>query len=225
MTCPHVVLLLATSVAVSLGGCAQTTYTGMNEKEPATPMLERRVAFQMKQAFLHRPPRCAAVVSKSAKVPPAIRRAVEESVERHLATKFQRAIGGTPARRIAARIAVDLSHTEDRRVFARQTKCGSIVEVQLDAVEDDYMVLWTNRAVGISLRLIRASDGKLLWQARHKAGRGDGGLPFSPLSLPVSIARAARVRNDPEIFHSIADDAVRRMMRTLPDTRREHAVH
>jgi len=145
MTCPHVVLLLATSVAVSLGGCAQTTYTGMNEKEPATPMLERRVAFQMKQAFLHRPPRCAAVVSKSAKVPPAIRRAVEESVERHLATKFQRAIGGTPARRIAARIAVDLSHAEDRRVFARQTKCGSIVEVQLDAVEDDYMVLWTNR--------------------------------------------------------------------------------
>jgi hypothetical protein len=218
-------LLLAIGVTASLGGCAQTTYTGMNEKDPATPMLERRVAFQMNQTFFHSPPSCATVVSKTAKVPVAIRRAVEESVERHLATKFQRAIGGAPARRIAARIAVDLSHAEDRRVFARQTKCEGIVEVRLDAVEDDYMVLWSNRAVGISLRLIRASDGKLLWQARHKAGRSDGGLPFSPLSLPVSIARAARVKGDPEIFHSIADDAVRRMMRTLPDTRRDHALH
>jgi len=217
--------LMIVGVAASLGGCAQTTYTGMDEKKPATPMLERRVAFQIKQAFFHNPPHCAIVVSKPAKVPPAIQRAVEESVERHLATKFQRAIGGAPARKIATRIAVDLSHAEDRRVFARQTKCAGIVEVRLDAVEDDYMVLWTNRAVGISLRLIRASDGTLLWQARHKAGRGDGGLPFSPLSLPVSIARAARVKSDPEIFHSIADDAVRRMMRTLPDTRPDHALH
>ena len=92
-------------------------------------------------------------------------------------------------------------------------------------VENDYMVLWTNRAVGISLRLIRASDGKFLWQARHKASRSNGGLPFSPLSLPVSIARVARVKDYLEIFHSIADDAVRRMMRTLPDTKRDHALH
>ncbi len=224
MTAPYL-LVLKTIAITLLGGCTQTTYTGMDEKDPATPMLERRVAFQMKPAFFHRPPSCAAVVSTSAKVPAVIRRAVEESVERHLATKFQRAIGGGPSRRIATRIAVDLDHAEDRKIFARQTKCGGIVEVRLDAVEDDYMVLWTNRTVGISLRLIRASDGVLLWQAQHKAGRGDGGLPFSPLSLPVSIARAARIKGDPEIFHSIADDAVRRMMRTLPDMRRDHALH
>ncbi len=216
---------LALAVTASLGGCAQTTYTGMDKKESATPILERRVAFQMKQAFFHNPPSCAAVVSKSAKVPATIRRAVEESVERHLATKFRRAIGGAPTRRIADRIAIDLDHPGDRRVFAKQTKCDGLVEIRLDAVEDDYMVLWTNRAVGISLRLIRASDQKLLWQARHKAGRGDGGLPFSPLSLPVSITRAARVKGDAEIFYSIADDAVRRMMRTLPDTRHDIALH
>jgi hypothetical protein len=51
------------------------------------------------------------------------------------------------------------------------------------------------------------------------------GLPFSPLSLSVSIARAVPVKGDPEIFHSIADDAVCRMMRTLPDTRRDFALH
>jgi hypothetical protein len=225
MTVRRITIILAAGVAMSLGGCMRTTYTGMFETESVTPMLERRVAFQMEQAFFHRPPRCATIVSKTAMVPAVIRRAVEQSVERHLSTKFQRAIGSAPARRIAARLAVDLSHAEDRQVFARQTKCGGFVEIRFDAVEDDYMVLWTNRAVGISLRLVRASDGVLLWQARHKAGRGDGGLPFSPLSLPVSIARAARVKGDPEIFHSIADDAVRRMMRTLPDTRRDHAFH
>ena len=113
--------LMILGVAVPLGGCAQTTYSGMDEKKQATPILERRVAFQIKQAFFLNPPHCAIVVSKPAKVPPAIQRAVEESVERHLATKFQRAIGGAPARKIATRIAVDLSHAEDRRVFARQT--------------------------------------------------------------------------------------------------------
>ena len=51
------------------------------------------------------------------------------------------------------------------------------------------------------------------------------GLPFSPLSLPVSIARAARVRGGQEFFHSIADDAARHMKRTLPDTRRDFALH
>ena len=197
----------------------------MTAKEPEMPILERRVAFQMKQAFFHNPPSCAAVVSKTEKVPPVIQRAVEESVERHLATKFRRAIGGATTRRIAARLAIDLDHPGDRRVFARQTKCTGIVEIRLNAVEDDYMLLWTNRAVGIALRLIRASDQKLLWQARHKAGRGNGGLPFSPLSLPISIARAARVKGDAEIFYSIADDAVRRMMQTLPDTRHDVALH
>ncbi|NKB21515.1 MAG: hypothetical protein GKS01_13560 [Alphaproteobacteria bacterium] len=225
MTNYRIIGLFSIVVAASLSGCARTTYTGMHEKEQATPMLERRVAFQMKQAFFHNPPSCATIVSNSIKAPAIIRRAVEESVERHLATKFKRAIGGAAARNIAARIAVDLKHPGDRRVFARQTKCGGFIEVRLDTVEDDYMVLWTNRAVGISLRLIRATDEKLLWQARHKAGRGDGGLPFSPLSLPVSIARAARVKGDPEIFHSIADDAVRRMMRTLPDTRHATTLH
>ena len=55
------------------------------------------------------------------------------------------------------------SHAEDQRVFARQTKRGGIVGISLGVLEDDYMVFWTNRAVGISLRLIRDSDGKLLW--------------------------------------------------------------
>tara|TARA_Y100001936_G_scaffold246262_1_gene289883 strand:+ start:44117 stop:44806 length:690 start_codon:yes stop_codon:yes gene_type:complete len=212
-------------VILLMCGCAETTYTNMNQKESAAPILERRVAYKMEPAFFHDPPTCTTIVAKRNNVPGIIRRAVEESLERHLATKFQKAIGGAPARRIAKRLAVDLHHAGDRKVFARQTKCTGFMEVIFDAVEDDYMVLWTNRAVGISLRLVRATDGKILWQSKHKAARGDGGLPFSPISLPVSIARAARIKGDPEVFHSIADDAVRRMMRTLPDTRRDPAFH
>ena len=106
-----------------------------------------------------------------------------------------------------------------RRVLARHARCDAVMEIHLSQVQDDYIVLWARRGLTIGLTLRRIADGTVLWQARHSAGRGDGGLPISIIDLPFSAVRAGMVTKDPEMFASIADDAVRRMIKTLPDIR------
>ena len=211
------VLLLCAGLTV--GACARTTYQGFEASDPPLPMVERRVQFYLSPAYFRDPPRCAAIHTLSPAPASPVTRAVERAVERHLSTRVARVMGTGQVVRTTANLAVELSHPADLRVFRRQTGCDALVRISIDGVADDYFVIWSRRAIALTLELIRIDDGKLLWKAHHRAERGDGGLPFSILSLPFTIARAARLKGDQEAFESIADDAVRRMMATLPDIR------
>ena len=202
------------------GGCLQTTYNSGAPKAKSASFLERRVDYRLADAFYFTAPACAAIVSK-APAPRAISRLVEDAVERHLAIRLPRVIGGAQLRRMEASLGLDIMAVSDRRVFAREARCGALVEIHLSQVQDDYMVLWARRGLTVSLIMRRIADGEILWQARHAAGRSDGGLPISIIDLPVSAARAGLMTNDPEMFASIADDAVRRMLETFPDIRGE----
>jgi len=122
-------------------------------------------------------------------------------------------------RRAEKQLGIDINAASGRRVFARRARCQTIVAISLDEINDDYLVLWAQRGLSITLTMTRVADNKILWAARHHASRSDGGLPISVLSLPFSAARAAYLNGDPDLFASIADDAVRRMMKTLPDIR------
>jgi len=215
--------LLAVLLApIFLSGCLKTSYqplalsSGPQAKEES--FFERRVDFQLTNSFFAAAPSCAAIVTKSP-ASPAIVRLVEESVERHLATRLPRVISGGRLRRVETTLGIDMASESDRRVFARQLRCNVVVEIDLGPVEDNYFVVWAQRGLTINLAMRGIMDGKLLWQARHTAGRADGGLPISIIDLPMSAVRAGMLRGDPELFASIADDAVRRMMKTLPDIR------
>jgi hypothetical protein len=144
---------------------------------------------------------------------------VERAVERNLAMRLPRVIGGARLRRAETALGIDMGTESGRLVFGRQMRCEALLDIRLSRVQDDYMVLWAQRGLTIDLTLSRIADGKLLWRARHAAGRADGGLPISLIDLPVSAARAGIMTKDPEMFASIADDAARRMMKTLPDVR------
>ena len=69
------------------------------------------------------------------------------------------------------------------------------------------------------MSLIRIRDDKVVWQARHVATRSDGGVPLSPASAIVNIFQAASFQGDGDVNFSLADDAVRRIVKTLPDVR------
>jgi len=215
----RVVILLVPAFG---GGCLQTTYNSGAQKAESDSFLERRVDYRLADAFYTDTPACAAIVTKTA-APRAISRLVEDAVERHLAIRLPRVIGGARLRRMEARLGLDIMAVSDRRVFAREARCGALVEIHLSQVQDDYMVLWARRGLTVSLTMRRIADGEILWQARHAAGRSDGGLPISIIDLPISAARAGLMTKDPEMFASIADDAVRRMLKTLPDIRGERA--
>lgn len=211
------VLLLCAGLTVS--ACTRTTYHGFEAKDPPLPLVERRVQFYLSPAYFRDPPRCAAIHTLSPAPASPVTGAIERAVERHMSTRLPRVMGTGQVDRTTVHLAVELSNPADRRVFRRQTGCDALVRIRIHGVTDDYFVIWSQRAVALTLELIRTIDGKLLWKAHHRAERGDGGLPLSILSLPFTFARAARLKGDQEAFESIADDAVRRMMATLPDLR------
>ena len=204
------------------GGCLQTNYRPMPDSggqgAAEGSLFERRVDYRLSEAYFTTAPRCAAIVA-STKAPHAISRVVEQAVERNLALRLPRVIGGARLRRAETALGIDMATESGRLVFARRMRCETLLDIRLSRVQDDYMVLWAQRGLTVSLTLSRIADGELLWQARHAADRADGGLPISLIDLPISAARAGIVTKDAEMFASIADDAVRRMMKTLPDVR------
>jgi hypothetical protein len=67
--------------------------------------------------------------------------------------------------------------------------------------------------------MLRAADGHVLWKARHIADRSDGGLSLSPIGIAVDTYSSTQFLSDREISDSVVDDAVRRIVRSLPDAR------
>ena len=67
--------------------------------------------------------------------------------------------------------------------------------------------------------MLRATDGHVLWRARHIANRSDGGIPLSPIGIAVDAFSSAQFSSDREIAESVVDDAVRRLVRSLPNAR------
>lgn len=218
MSRPRPASVLLAGLALMLASCARTAYRSIDDHGQAAALVERRVTYHLSRSFYRAPPRCA-TIAEAAPGDAAIVRAVGGAVERHLAIRLPRVIGSRQAARKARRLGVDLADGRDRRVFARQTACDALVTVRLHGVADDYALVWSRRAIGITLEMTRVADGRRLWIARHRAERSDGGVPLSLLSLPFTAYRASRLKGDDEAFQSIADDAVRRMMATLPDVR------
>ena len=78
-------------------------------------------------------------------------------------------------------------------------------------------------AIGLGALLLSCGsperDGFVVWRARHAATRSEGGLPTSFLSAAVNMFAAGAQHADPDVRLSVADDAVRRIVVSLPDTR------
>lgn len=197
----------------------RTTYHGLDADRPSVPLLERNVRYRLSSLYYRDPPQCAAIVTEPSEGRILVRRAVEAAVERYLATRLPRVIGYAEMKRLERQLILDVGNPEDRRAFSKQTRCEAIMIIRLHAVIDEYYVLWAQRGIGVVLEMRDVARERRFWIAHHETDRGDGGVPVSPFSLPLIVGRAAMLNKDPEVYESIADDAVRRMMATLPDMR------
>jgi len=206
-------------------GCAQTEYLHEGE-QPENPMA-RTVRVDLKDAFFRIAPTCVAVlptVSVSS-TSPALTDFIERSVARYLSQRVPMIIGPNQRHQITQRLTVDLSDPDGRARFLKGASCDAFIEPQLMAASDDYFVVWSNRSIDLRLRLFQpriggdGEDDNLLWIARHAASRGGGGFPLDLASLGIGAIKAGSHQMDYEMNFSIVEDAVRRMMVTLPDTR------
>lgn len=216
----------AHSAALLLGltlvgtGCTQTRYVDYAAIDADQPFPYRTVAYDIDREFYADFPDCVIVMPVgNAAAWTADAALVEQSLARHLTSKFSRVVGPTE-RAIAARdYSVDLAELEDRKVLAAALRCDTFAYPTLTDRGNAYLIVVSQARIGLEVRLVRASDTHVLWRARHIAERTAGGFPFSPFSAVANGVSSARLRNDREVAISVIDDAIRRVVAPLPDAR------
>jgi hypothetical protein len=76
-------------------------------------------------------------------------------------------------------MAVDIVSPVDQDALMNGLGCDAFVTMEVIGPGQSYLVVWSEVRIGIEVRMIRAGDRRLLWRARHIAGRSEGGLPIS----------------------------------------------
>ncbi len=205
-----------------IGACTEIRYVGYQGEEKSSDIFSRQIEFKIAKDFYRDPPDCIVVLpyfSNDKGQWSGRGRIVDNALARQLSGKVIRVIGPNERDHIVRRLAVDLSRIGDRRVLARQARCGFFIQTRPWGGVSVNALVWSETRVGFEVKVTRASDDLLLWQARHVATRSGGGLPLSPLSIVSNTFMAARFSADRDVSRSLVDDALRRMVNTLPDIR------
>jgi hypothetical protein len=181
----------------------------------------RQVDFHFGRGFYETPPACVmglpihlkGIHQKTASI-------VEDAVNRHAMARFDKTITARHVNYISRKRAFDPTHKGDLKRLGRSLRCEAQLEIKTVGLEDFYAVIWTDLSVVIQLTLVRRRDGAILWRGKHKARRADGGLPISLFGAGAGTFLAGKLASDPDVLPSMVDDAVRRVMVSLPDIRR-----
>lgn len=172
------------------------------------------------ERFFARPPDCVVVVTLPwSGVADVSAPLVEAAVARRLSDRVERVIGPVEREAIGRRLAVGLGDARDRRDFERVTGCGHVMEVRPLGPGSESLGFWAERRVGLALDLVEIGWERPVWTARGVSTRADGGLPLSVLGAIGAAVRADRFWKDADVPESLVDDLLRRLVRSLPDTR------
>ena len=204
-----------------ISACTETRYVdyGKGIKEEQFPV--KMVAYEISPAFYERFPTCVLILAPGPKdrITDELSQIVEAALTRHVMRRFDRVIDGVQRKNNVERYNLDLGYPEDRRAILKRLKCDTYIQTEILDPRIDYLLVWSQVGVGLEVQLRRSSDDQLLWRARHKARRSEGGLSLSPIGILADTVFSSRFAADREVAESLADDAVRRMIFPLPNTR------
>jgi len=205
---------------VALAACNRThvaPYRDQGSADGNTVPYVRVVEIDIDRQFFKDRPECVLVLPM-----PAASQAVpfselmEKYLALHLGFRFGRVIHGAVRDRMATREGLDLTERGDRIHFHEKEACGYEIEFRLIQAQSVFVLVWAQLSLGLEVRLTRARDGRVLWQARHTASRSDGGIAVSPLGAITSAVEAAALASDGEQVVSLIADVTRRIAATLP---------
>ncbi len=209
-------IAMAVAAALFVGACSSTSYGPFLEDAAAPAPLERRVAYELDDAYYSERFSCVAIIAVAGQPFGELALEIETSLARHASTYFGSVIGAAETRRLERSLGLTLDDPGDRRWFARRKKCELLLAWRAVDVSSTNALVWSEQRLGLELELIRARDGKILWHARHVTRRSDGGLPLSLFSAPITAFEAARFSEDTDVVPSMIDDVLRRTFVTLP---------
>lgn len=174
------------------------------------------VNYRILPSFYRDPPDCVMVLTSASSENRQMNASLATALARHMGEKVDHVIFPRKIRHLAKKTGLDLHNKQDRQRLAHRSKCHFYAIAELYDLGDDYVGVFAKKHIGVRVELKKISDDVPLWQAAHTVWRGDGGLPLSPIGAIGGVASAAMFARDDEIMPSLIDDAMRRMVRTLP---------
>lgn len=202
---------------LTLSACTTTGYQDHSQgKVIKAEMKPMDVNFKISGQYYRDPPQCVAVMETKTGKHPVMGKMISVALARHLGEKIDRVIFPRKRASIARKMGYDLSNPKDKKRFSRYNKCRFYARAELYDLGDDYAVIFSKKHVGIKIDLMRFEDDEPVWQAAHTVWRADGGVPLSPIGMLGGMASAALFSSDADILPSLVDEAIRKMVHTLP---------
>ena len=196
-------------------GCASPTYVNKGEGETGWLGMNE-VVFQVHDAYKAGPPDCVAILPLTIKTPsqpmatPEDAAKVRVSLYAHLATQSKRGVR-------LERIDHVLNQVKgDRKALAEQIKCVTLLEGEITEYGTTFLAMYSRVAVGIDIKMVRATDGVVLWEGQHTAASHGGSIPLDPVGVAMGMLDAASNIRDEQILR-VTDDLARRLVSTIPD--------
>ncbi len=212
------------SLATILAGCASPSYVDKGKADSSSSSNPfNSVVFQVHDAYKNSPPDCVAILpfeTSSKDSDEGISVDQTESVRRafyaHLAPQGKRDIELPRINFVLSKI--DDADRSNLKVVGEKLNCTSLVRGQVTEYGSNFYGVYSKVAVGADLKLLRATDGKILWEGSHVAQSHGGSVPLSPIGLAMGIYDASNNVREEQIYR-IIDDLARRLVSTIPDDR------
>ncbi|MBT5837957.1 MAG: hypothetical protein HOH80_03070, partial [Rhodospirillaceae bacterium] len=189
-------LAVMAGLGLVLTGCMTTTYSQADPDSASSLPFAREVFYKVTDAYYTDLPECVTVMPAKGVKNPKISAMVELAAARHLSQRLGRVIGPAERRHLVRKLVVDMNSAFDRNHYLAATGCKHFAVPSVKTIDNTFVVFWSQMDVELQLTIERAGDGFQIWYARHKARRGDGGLPLSPLGLGGAAISAGWVQGD-----------------------------
>ena len=108
-----------------------------------------------------------------------------------------------------------LDSQDDIQSVGKAVQCDWLLKGRITDFSMQYVGVFASLSVGADMELVRASDGKLLWEGNHVARSQAGALPLTPVDLAMGTLKASLLLNADEL-ESVASDLARRLVHTMP---------
>ena len=91
-----------------------------------------------------------------------------------------------------------------------------LIFAEITSFKKTFAIVYSQVAVGLSVRMVRVSDGKIIWKAEDIAKTHDGGVAIEPIGLAFGLVRASMNMKEIQLFR-VSDDLSRMLVKTIPE--------
>ncbi|MCB2170559.1 MAG: SPOR domain-containing protein [Deltaproteobacteria bacterium] len=113
-------------------------------------------------------------------------------------------------------IPVDPLTPDVLRNLGERLGCDAVVTGRVTELERLFMGVYSQLSVGADITIHDTHDGRRLWSDSHVARLHDGGLPLTPLGLPLSGVRSGWNLRDSQIIRAV-DELTRALADRIPE--------